>query len=255
MRIDIHLQEHCLRVQQIIEQNNLGGLTRQQIATAEEGPPPSDPKQRADYLQRIEATANEGFDEVRQICRGFFEAGIEGWGFIWSRQVGREWYYHVIAKVIDAKRTPIIDFYPVRQIEQRWQKEYATRTRSVARIEVAHVRALEAHARALPAGPERTAMLAEVTQRLNAVEVRNLRLEALNMDGGMRFEDFEQLASPRDRRLRIFSRQTKNFVEAQKKANKELMDLVEMYEVFKQILNKDPRELGEGAARLDRAKP
>lgn len=71
----------------------------------------------------------------------------------------------------------------------------------------------------------------------------------------MKFEDFEQLANPKDKRLRIFAKQTKLYVEAQKKANKELLELVDMYEGFKQILARDPKELGEGAARIDLAKP
>jgi hypothetical protein len=107
----------------------------------------------------------------------------------------------------------------------------------------------------MPPGPERDALLGEVAKRLNAVEIRNLRLSALNMDGGMNFEDLEQLITPKDRRLRIFAKQTKFFVDAQKKANKELMELLDMYEAFKRILSKDPRELGKGAAKLDRSRP
>jgi len=220
-----------------------------------EGIPPVDPQQRIYYDERVAAHANEGFDEVRMICRGFFEAGIEGWGFIWSRQIGKEWFWHIVAKVENGYRTPILDFYPAGQMAVRWQKEFTTRTRSVTRIEIAHVKSMKDYAHSIPPGPERNALLGEVAKRLNAVEIRNLRLAALNMDGGMKFEDFEQLATPKDRRLRIFAKQTKFFVEAQKKANKELIDLVEMYEAFKRILSKDPRELGEGAAKLDRARP
>jgi hypothetical protein len=128
------LQQHCLRVQGLIEANNAVGLTRQQIAMLLEGTPPPDPQQRANYDDRVAAQANEGFDEVRKICRGFFEAGIEGWGFIWSRQLGREWFWHVVAKVENDYRTPILDFYPAGQMAGRWQKEFTTRTRSVTRI-------------------------------------------------------------------------------------------------------------------------
>jgi hypothetical protein len=98
-------------------------------------------------------------------------------------------------------------------------------------------------------------LLKEVEQRYNAVEIRSLRLAALNMDGGMKFEDFEQLANPRDRRLQIFAKQTKMYVQAQKRANKELNELAGMYDAFKAILARDPKELGEGAGKLDRAKP
>src|SRR5262249_15355110 len=104
-------------------------------------------------------------------------------------------------------------------------------------------------------GPERSALLKEVEGRLNAVQIRSLRLEALNMDSGMAFEDIEQLTTPRDRRMRLFAKQTKMYVEAQKKANKELNKLIGMYEAFKQIISRDPKELGEGAGKIDKAKP
>jgi hypothetical protein len=45
------------------------------------------------------------------------------------------------------------------------------------------------------------------------------------------------------------------YVEAQRRANKELNELAGMYEAFKLILGKDPKDLGEGAGKLDRAKP
>ena len=77
----------------------------------------------------------------------------------------------------------------------------------------------------------------------------------MNMDSGMTFEDFEQLTNPKDKRLRIFAKQTKAYVDLQRRANKELSDLISMYEIFKQIIGRDPKELGEGAARLDKAKP
>jgi hypothetical protein len=75
------------------------------------------------------------------------------------------------------------------------------------------------------------------------------------MDGGMKFEDFEQLVNPRDKRLWIFAKQTKLYVEAQRRANKELNQLAQMYEAFKLIIGRDPKELGEGAAVIDAAKP
>jgi hypothetical protein len=253
--VNIVLQQHCIRVQALIEQNNAAGLTREQIGVLLEGPPPTDPQQRALYDQRVAAQANEGFDEVRKICRGLFEAGIEGWGFIWSRQVGREWYWHVVARVDDGFRAPIVGYFAAGQMAQRQHKEYTTRTRSATRIELAHVKSMKDYAHSLPPGPDRRALLAQVEEQLNAVEIRNLRLAALNMDSGMKFEDFKQLINPRDRRLRLFAKQTKLYVDAQERANKQLVDLVEMYEAFKQILSKDPRELGEGAGKLDRAKP
>jgi hypothetical protein len=183
-----------------------------------------------------------------------FEAGIDGWGFIWNRR-GREIRYHVVAKVLNDLRKPILGLYAAGQIAQTQQKEFTTRTRSATRIELAHVKSIENHAYALPNGRERRVLLKEVEQRYNAVEIRSLRLAALNMDGGMKFEDFEQLANPRDRRLQIFAKQTKMYVQAQKRANKELNELAGMYDAFKAILARDPKELGEGAGKLDRAKP
>ena len=71
----------------------------------------------------------------------------------------------------------------------------------------------------------------------------------------MNFEDFEQLANPRDKRLLIFAKQTKAYVEAQRRANKELNELAGMYEAFKSMVGRDPKELGEGAALVDWARP
>lgn len=82
-----------------------------------------------------------------------------------------------------------------------------------------------------------------------------MRLAALNMDSGMTLDDFRQLANPKDRRLQLFSKQTKRYVELQERANKELAELCEMYEIFKQIMGQDPKLLGEEAGRIDRAKP
>jgi hypothetical protein len=254
-RVSIPLQDHCIRVQNLIELHNTAGLTRQQVGMQLEGTPPTDPQQRILYDERVAGHANEGFDEVRKICRGFFEAGIEGWGFIWSRQIGREWYWHVVAKVDKGFKTPILEYFAAGQIAHRQHKEFTTRSRTEARIQVAHVKSMKDYAHSLPQGPERRALLNQVEEKLNAVEVRNLRLAALNMDAGMSFEDFKQLSDPKDRRLRLFAKQTKYYVEAQEKANKQLLDLVEMYEAFKQILSKDPRELGEGAGKIDRTKP
>lgn len=253
--VSLALQTHCQTVQGLIEQHNVGGLTRLNIGMLLEGTPPTDPQLRILYDQRVEVQGNEGFDEVKRICRGFFEAGLEGWGFIWFRQVGKEFYYHVVAKVENGFRTPILDYYPARQVAERQTKEFKTRTRSNARIQVAHVKSMKDYAHSLPSGPDRKRLLDEVESRLNKVEIQNLRLAALNMDSGMTLEDFRQLVSPKDRRLRLFSKQTKQYVDAQDKANKQLLDLVDMYEAFKQILSRDPRELGEGAGKIDRAKP
>ena len=253
--LDPVFQQYCLKVQSLLEQNNSGGLTREDIGRALEGTPPSNPQQLAQYHQRVAEHANSKFDLVKQVCRAMFEGGFEGWGIIWSRQVGRDFRYHLIAKVENGFRVPILSYYAAAQIAQRQQKEFATRSRSAARIEVAQVKSLENFAHTLPKGPDRNALLKEVQERLDAVEIRSLRLAALNMDGGMRFEDFEQLANPRDRRLLLFAKQTKLYVEAQKRANKELNELAGMYEAFKLILGKDPKELGEGAAKLDKGKP
>jgi len=252
--VDPVLQQYCLDVQLLLENNNATGMTREEIGLALEGPPPGDTKLRAEYDQRVSAHANERFDDVRKICRAMFEAGMDGWGFIWNRR-GREIRYHVVAKVLGTFRTPILGLYAAGQIAQTQQKEFRTRTRSASRIALAHVKSIENHARMLPDGPDRRMLLKEVEQRYNAVEIHSLRLDALNMDGGMKFEDFEQLTNPRDRRLRIFARQTKDYVEAQRKANKELNELAEMYEAFKTILGRDPKELGEGAGKLDKGKP
>lgn len=252
--LDPVFQQYCLEVQTLLEQHNSSGLTREEIGQLLEGPPPPDPQQRALYDQRVARHANEQFDKVRTACRAMFEGGVDGWGFIWNRRRG-EIHYHVVAKVVNGIRTPILPYYPAGHIAQTQGKEYATRTRSATRIEVAHVKALENHAYSLPPGPDRRALLSEVQERLNAVEIRSLRLASLNMDSGMRFEDFEQLANPRDFRLRIFAKQTKLYVEAQRRANKELNELAGMYEAFKRILGKDPKELGEGAAKIDLAKP
>jgi hypothetical protein len=252
--LDPVLQQYCLDIQLLLEQNNATGMTREEIGRAVEGAPPADPKLRAQYDQRVSAHANEKFDTVRKVCRAMFEAGIDGWGFIWNRR-GREIRYHVVAKVLNDLRKPILGLYAAGQIAQTQQKEFTTRTRSATRIELAHVKSIENHAYALPNGRERRVLLKEVEQRYNAVEIRSLRLAALNMDGGMKFEDFEQLANPRDRRLQIFAKQTKMYVQAQKRANKELNELAGMYDAFKAILARDPKELGEGAGKLDRAKP
>lgn len=252
--LDPVLQQYCLDVQLLLEQNNAIGMTREEIGRAVEGAPPTDPRLRAQYDQRVAAHANEKFDTVRKVCRALFEAGIEGWGFIWSRR-GREIRYHVVAKVLGGFRTPILELYPAGQIAQTQQKEFTTRTRSATRIALAHVKSIQNYAYMLPNGRERRALLAEVEQRYNAVEIRSLRLAALNMDGGMTFEDFEQLANPKDRRLQIFAKQTRIYVQAQRRANKELNELAGMYEAFKAILGRDPKELGEGAGRLDSAKP
>lgn len=253
--LDPVLQQYCLQVQSLLEQNNSGGLTREEIGRLLEGAPPSDPQQRALYDQRVSDHANEKFDLVKRVCRAMFEGGFDGWGFIWFRQIGKEYRYHVVAKAENGFRIPILSYYPAGQIAQRQRKEFATRTRSATRIELAHVKSLENFAHTLPKGPDRSAMLKEVEERLNAVEIRSLRLAALNMDSGMRFEDFEQLANPRDKRLRLFAKQTKLYVEAQRKANKELNELAGMYEAFKLILGKDPKEIGEGAGKLDKGKP
>lgn len=252
--LDPVLQQYCLDIQLLLERNNATGMTREEIGRAVEGVSPTDPKQRAQYDLRVLEHANEKFDTVRKVCRALFEAGIDGWGFIWNRR-GREIRYHVVAKVMNGFRAPILDFYPAGQIAQAQQKEYTTRTRSATRIDLAYVQSIKNHAYMLPSGPERRALLTEVEQRYNAVEIRSLRLAALNMDGGMKFEDFEQLANPRDRRLQIFAKQTKIYVQAQRKADKELNELAGMYETFKAILGRDPKELGEGAGKLDRAKP
>lgn len=253
--LDPVFQQYALRVQELIEQNNAGGLTREEIGQSLEGPPPADPNQRAAYDQRVASHANEEFDRVRQACRAMFEGGFEGWGFIWHRRPGGEVRWHVVARVEGGFRTPILSYYPAGQIAHRQLKEFATRTRSATRIELAHVKSMENYANSLPAGHDRNALLKEVEARYNFVEIRSLRLAALNMDSGMKFEDFEQLANPRDRRLRLFAKQTKLYVEAQKRANKELNELVGMYEAFRLILGKDPKELGERAGILDKAKP
>jgi hypothetical protein len=252
--VDPVFQQYSLRVQHLLEQHNSGGLTREELGRLLEGPPPTDPQLRALYDKRVERHANEQFDKVKKVCRVMFEAGVDGWGFIWNRRAG-EFRYHVMAKVMNGIRTPILSYYPAGQIAQTQGKEYATRTRSATRIAVTHVKALENHAYSMPHGPDRSALLKEVEERLNAVEIRSLRLAALNMDGGMKFEDFEQLANPRDKRLWIFAKQTKLYVEAQRRANKELNQLAQMYEAFKLIIGRDPKELGEGAAVIDGAKP
>jgi hypothetical protein len=252
--LDPVFQHYSLRVQALIEQHNAGGLTRDEIGRLLEGAPPTDPQQLANYEDRVNRHANEEFDKVRKACRAMFEGGFEGWGFIWNRRT-REIRYHVVAKVENGFRIPILGYYAAGQIGHTQSKEIRTRTRSAMRIQLAQVKSLENYARTLPAGPDRTALLKEFEQRFNAVEIRSLRLAALNMDSGITLEDFEQLANPRDRRLRIFAKQTKLYVDLQRKAIKELTELVEMYEAFKQIIGKDPKELGEGAARLDRLKP
>jgi hypothetical protein len=253
--LDPVFQQHCLQVQSLIEQNNGGGLTREEIGRLLEGVPPVDPQQRALYDGRVERQGGEGFDRVRVACRAMFEGAFEGWGFIWHRRAHREIHWHLVAKVDNGFRIPILGYYPAGQIGHTVTKEYGTRTRSAMRIQLAQVKSLETYARTLPPGPDRTALLREFVERMNAVEIRSLRLTALNMDSGMKFEDFEQLANPRDRRLQIFAKQTRLYVDAQRRANKELSELVEMYEIFKQIIGKDPKELGEGAAKLDRSKP
>jgi hypothetical protein len=252
--VDPVFQQYALRVQLLLEEHNSGGLTREELGRLLEGTPPTDPQLRALYDQRVTHHASEQFDKVKKVCRVMFEAGIEGWGFIWNRRAG-EFRYHVMAKVVNGLRTPILSYYPAGQIAQTQSKEYATRTRSATRVALTHVNALENHAHSLPHGPDRSALLREVQERLNAVEIRSLRLAALNMDSGMKFEDFEQLANPRDRRLWIFAKQTKLYVEAQRRANKELNELARMYEAFKLIISRDPRELGEGAGVIDSAKP
>ena len=244
-----------MRVQGLLEQHNSTGLTREEIGYLLEGTPPTDPQARREYEQRAAAHADKQFDRVRKVCRAMFEGGIEGWGLVWHRHAKGEIRWHVVAKVTDGYRTPILNVLPAGQIAQVELKEFRTRKRSATRIELAHVKALENYARRLPAGADRKKLLKEVEERLDAVEIRNLRLAALSMDGGMSFEDFEQLVNPKDRRLRLFSKQTRFYVQAQKKANKELLELIKMYEAFKRIMARDVRELGEGAGRLDRAKP
>ncbi|HLW83275.1 MAG TPA: hypothetical protein VKS20_14655 [Candidatus Acidoferrales bacterium] len=252
--LDPVFQRYCLRVQEIIEQNNLAGLTREEIGRLLEGPPPTDPLQRAAYDARVLRHANEEFEKVRVACRAMFEGAFEGWGFIWHRR-GREIRWHLVAKVVNGFRTPILGYFAAGQIEHTVSKEFRTRTRSATRVQLAQAKSLESYARGLPPGPDRKALLKEFEERYNAIEIRSLRLAALNMDSGMTFGDFEQLTNPKDRRLRIFAKQTKAYVDLQRRANKELSDLIEMYEIFKQIIGKDPKELGEGAAKLDRSKP
>lgn len=184
-----------------------------------------------------------------------FEGAFEGWGFIWHRRSHGEIRWHLVAKVVDSFRVPVLGYYAAGQIEHTVSKEFRTRTRSATRIQMAQAKSLQNYARSLPPGPDRKALLKEFEERYNAIEIRSLRLAALNMDSGMNFGDFEQLTNPKDRRLRIFAKQTKAYVDLQRRANKELSDLIEMYEIFKQIIAKDPKELGEGAAKLDRSKP
>ncbi|MDA2914146.1 hypothetical protein MYX77_09345 [Acidobacteriia bacterium AH_259_A11_L15] len=253
--LDPVLQQYSLQVQDLLEQHNNAGLTREEIGTLLEGPPPADPQALRGYQQRVDRHANKQFDKVRKVCRAMFEGGFEGWGFIWHRHAKPDIRWHVVAKVADGYRTPVLTVLPVGQIAQSELKEFQTRKRSVTRIELAHVKALENYARGLPPGRDRKTLLREIEERLNAVEIRNLRLAALNMDSGMSLEDFQQLTNPRDRRLRIFTKQTKLYVDLQKKANKELLELIEMYGAFKRIIGRDVKELGEGAGKLDKAKP
>jgi hypothetical protein len=206
--LDPVFQQYCLRVQLLLEQNNSGGLTREEIGRLLEGVPPTDPQLRALYDQKVAHHANEQFDRVRKVCRAMFEGCFDGWGFIWNRRGSGEIRYHVVAKVENGLRTPILGYYAAGQIAHTQRKEYATRTRSATRIELAHVKSLENYAHTLPHGPDRRTFLREVEERYNAVEIRSLRLAALNMDSGMTFEDFEQLANPRDRRPPIFAKQT-----------------------------------------------
>lgn len=250
------MQQHALVVQNLIETNNNMGLTRLEIGRLLEGPPPTDPQARAHYDQKVLFQANEGFDQVRKICRAMFDGGFEGWGLIWNRHMGpgeRQW--HVLAKVIGNFRTPILHWFPAHHIAETAGKEFRTRRRSATRIELTRLRSLENYARTLTAGNDRNRLFSEFNSRMNEVEIRCMRLAALNMDSGMTIDDFRQLANSKDRRLQLFSKQTKRYVELQERANKELAELCEMYEIFKQIMGQDPKLLGEGAGRIDRAKP
>jgi hypothetical protein len=159
--VDPVFQQYSLRVQHLLEHHNSGGLTREELGRLLEGPPPADPQLRALYDQRVERNANEQFDKVKKVCRVMFEAGIDGWGFIWGGGGGGV-RYHVMAKVVNGIRTPILSYYPAGQIAQTQGKEYGTRTRSAARIAVTHVKALENHAYSMPRGPDRSALLREV---------------------------------------------------------------------------------------------
>jgi len=254
--LDPVMQQHAMAVQALIEAHNNTGLTRLEIGRLLEGAAPTDPQARADYDQRVDSQANEGFDRVRMICRAMFDGCFEGWGLIWNRHMGpgeRQW--HVLAKVIDSFRTPILHWFPAHHIAETAGKEFRTRRRSATRIELTRLRSLEAYARTLPDADDRKRLFSELNSRMNEVEIRCMRLAALNMDSGMTLDDFRQLANPRDRRLQLFAKQTKRYVELQERANKELRDLCEMYEVFKQIIGRDPKLLGEEAGKIDRAKP
>src|SRR5439155_2182090 len=138
-------------------------------------------------------------------------------------------------------------FYPAYQIAETEGKEFRTRRRSFTRIELSRLKALENFAHNLPDGDDRKALLAEYTARMNEIEIRCMRLAALNMDSGMTLSDFRQLVTPKDRRLQLFAKQTKRYVEAQDRANKELHELCNMYDAFKQIVGRDPKPLGEEA--------
>jgi hypothetical protein len=61
--VDPVLQQYCLDVQLLLENINATGMTREEIGLALEGPPPGDPKLRAEYDQRVSAHANERFDD------------------------------------------------------------------------------------------------------------------------------------------------------------------------------------------------
>ena len=249
-------QQNALTVQALVEASNNLGLTRTEIGRLLEGVPPTDPLVRAQYDQRVSYQANEGFDRVRKICRAMFDGGFEGWGLIWHRHAGRnEVLWHVLAKVINNFRTPILHLFPSYQIAEVEGKEFRTRRRSATRVELTRLKALANHASGLPPGDDRKRLLGEFTSRMNQIEIRCMRLAALNMDSGMTLDDFRQLATPKDRRLQLFAKQTKRYVELQERANKELRDLCNMYEAFKQIIGKDPQLLGEGAGSIDRAKP
>jgi len=254
--LDPVMQQNALAVQALIETHNNTGLTRIELAVLLEGPPPTDPQARAQYDQRVNDQASAGFDRVRKICRAMFDGGFEGWGLIWHRHLGRqEIRWHVLAKVINNFRTPILHFFPAQHIAETEGKEFRTRRRSATRIEVSRLKALENFAHTLPDGSDRKKLLAEFTSRMNEIEIRCMRLAALNMDSGMTLSDFRQLATPKDRRLQLFAKQTKRYVDLQDRANKELHDLCDMYEAFKRILGRDPKLIGEGAGPIDRANP
>jgi hypothetical protein len=111
--------DYALRVQKLLEANNDLGLSRKEIGESLEGAPPDDPQARVLYEQRVLDHAEEKFDRVKTVCRIMFDSGVEEWGFIWFRQIKREFRYHVAAKVVNGFRAPILSFYPAGQIAQR----------------------------------------------------------------------------------------------------------------------------------------